>query len=213
VAYLQVPSIVVTLAMLVAVRDGLRWATGGAWVENLPPDFQWFGLAQSWYPLVPVATLAIVYAAIAWGMRHVAAGRMIYATGSNARAAVLAGIDVAAVKCWVFVAAGTLTGLAAVLNAVRFSQIPSNSGLGLEMKVIAAVVVGGTAITGGRGSLIGTVFGAILLGAIGPALTFLNVNAYWERAMQGGIILTAVIIDAVRAHSKDHGTGLASSRA
>ena len=133
--------------------------------------------------------------------------------GDPLQTARLAGISTARVTFGVFAVMGALTGFAAMLNSVRFNQIPSNSGLGLEMKVIASVVVGGTAITGGRGSLIGTVFGAILLGAIGPALTFLNVNAYWERAMQGGIILTAVIIDAVRAHSKDHGTGLASSRA
>jgi len=199
VAYLQVPSIVVTLAMMVALRDGLRWATEGAWVENLPPDFQWFGLPQSWYPVLLLATLAILQSAIAWGMRHVAAGRMVYATGSNASAARLAGIDVAALKCWVFVVAGTLTALAAVLNAVRFNQIPGNGGLGLEMKVIAAVVVGGTAITGGRGTFTGTLLGVLLLGAIGPALTFLGVSAYWERAIQGAIILGAVTIDATRA--------------
>ena len=75
---------------------------------------------------------------------------------------------------------------------MRFNQIPANTGLGLEMKVIAAVVVGGTAITGGRGTLAGTVLGVVLLGAIGPALTFLGVSAYWERAIQGAIILVAV---------------------
>ena len=91
------------------------------------------------------------------------------------------------------------TGLAAVLNAVRFNQIPSNSGLGLEMKVIAAVVVGGTAITGGRGTFTGTLLGVLLLGAIGPGLTFLGVSAYWERAFHGAIILGAVAIDATRA--------------
>jgi rhamnose transport system permease protein len=199
VAHLQVPSIVVTLAMMVALRDGLRWATQGAWVENLPPNFQWFGLPQSWYPVLLLPTLAIVQSAIAWGMRHVAAGRMVYATGSNASAARLAGIHVTAVKWWVFVVAGTLAGLAAVLNAVRFNQIPSNSGLGLEMKVIAAVVVGGTAITGGRGTFTGTLLGVLLLGAIGPGLTFLGVSAYWERAIHGAIILGAVAIDATRA--------------
>jgi rhamnose transport system permease protein len=198
VGYLQVPSIVVTLAMMVALRDGLRWITQGGWIENLPPDFQWFGLPQSWYPTALLATLAIVHSSIAWGMRHLAAGRMVYATGSNGAAARLAGIDVAAVKCRVFVVAGLLTGLAAVLNSVRFDQIPSNSGLGLEMKAIAAVVVGGTAITGGRGTFTGTLLGVLLLGAIGPALTFLGVSAYWERAIQGAIILGAVAFDATR---------------
>ena len=98
----------------------------------------------------------------------------------------------------VFALGGALTGLAALLNSVRFNQIPSNTGLGLELKVIAAVVVGGTAITGGRGSATGTLLGVLLLGAIGPALTFLGVSAYWERAIQGAIILTAVAVDAVR---------------
>jgi rhamnose transport system permease protein len=72
------------------------------------------------------------------------------------------------------------------------------------MKAIAAVVVGGTAITGGVGTITGTVLGVMLLGAIGPALTFLGVSAYWERAIQGGIILAAVVIDAIRAHSEKH---------
>ena len=97
-----------------------------------------------------------------------------------------------------FAAAGTLTGLAAMLNAVRFNQIPSNTGIGLEMKVIAAVVVGGVAIRGGRGHVVGTLLGVVLLGAIGPALTYLGVSAYWERAIQGAIILAAVVFDAVR---------------
>jgi rhamnose transport system permease protein len=99
----------------------------------------------------------------------------------------------------VFAAGGALTGIAALLNAVRFNQIPSNAGLGLEMKVVAAVVVGGTAISGGRGSLTGTLLGVVLLGIVGPALTFLGVSAYWERAIQGAIILSAVAADALRA--------------
>ena len=84
---------------------------------------------------------------------------------------------------------------------MRFNQIPSNAGLGLELKVIAAVVVGGTAITGGKGTILGTLLGMILLGMIGPALTFLGVSAYWERAIQGVIILAAVAVDALRARS------------
>src|SRR5205814_4361665 len=134
----------------------------------------------------------------AWTMRNVAVGRAVYATGANGEAARLASIDTSLVKLAVFTCAGALTGLAALLNSVRFNQIPSNAGLGLEMKVIAAAVVGGTAIRGGEGSLAGTVLGVVLLGAIGPALTFLGVSAYWERALQGAIILAAVSVDALR---------------
>lgn len=209
VAYGRIPSIVATLATMVALRDGLRWATEGAWVENLPPRFQWLGLTQAAFPIAAVGGVAALLAAIAWGMRHLAAGRAVYATGSNLEAARLAGIDTAAVKLSVFTIGGALTGLAALLNSVRFNQIPSNTGLGLEMKVIAAVVVGGAAITGGRGTFTGTALGVLLLGAIGPALTFLGVSAQWERAVQGAIILTAVTIDAARAHR----AARASSRA
>jgi rhamnose transport system permease protein len=198
VASVGIPSIVVTLATMTALRDALRWATEGTWVQDLPAGFQWLGIGQAAFPLVAGTVAVALTAMLGWGLRHLAAGRAIYATGSNPDAARLAGLNTPAVKWMVFALLGTLTGLAAVLNAVRFNQIPSNAGIGLEMKVIAAVVVGGASVAGGRGSVIGTVLGVILLAAIGPALTFLGVNAYWERAIQGGIILVAVAGDRFR---------------
>jgi rhamnose transport system permease protein len=196
VAGARLPSIVVTLASMIALRDGLRWVTQGAWVHGLPPEFQWMGLSQHAFPFVAAGIAATIVAATGWMLRYTAAGRVVYATGSSASAARLAGIKAALVKISAFACLGAFVGLAAFLNSVRFNQIPANAGLGLEMTVIAAVVVGGTAITGGRGTLAGTVLGVILLGAIGPALTFLGVSAYWERAIQGGIILIAVALDA-----------------
>jgi rhamnose transport system permease protein len=213
VAYVRIPSIVVSLATMVALRDGLRWATDGAWIQDLPASFQWLGLSQGAYPFVALGTAAALTLTLAWGLRHLAAGRAIYATGSNREAARLAGLHTAFVTFAVFGLAGGLTGLAALLNSVRFNQIPSNAGLGLELKVIAAVVVGGTAISGGRGSIAGTVLGVILLGAIGPALTFLGVSAYWERAIQGGIILTAVALDALRDRPVTHAVTMGAARA
>jgi rhamnose transport system permease protein len=198
VAYAGIPSIVVTLATMVALRDGLRWATDGAWVQDLPAGFQWLGLTQSAFPIAAAAIAVTLTAAFAWSLRHLAAGRAFFATGSNPAAARLAGLDTARVKWTAFTVLGALTGLAAVLNAVRFNQIPSNAGIGLEMKVIAAVVVGGASVTGGVGSVAGTVLGVILLAAIGPALTFLGVSAYWERAIQGAIILVAIAADGLR---------------
>jgi rhamnose transport system permease protein len=198
VAYARIPSIVVTLATMVALRDALRWTTQGAWIQDLPPGFQWGGLTQTSFPVVTAAIAVALCALLSWVMRNLAVGRALYATGSNRDAARLAGFDTQSIIFATFALAGALTGLAATLNAVRFNQIPSNAGLGLEMKVVAAVVVGGTAITGGRGTLIGTILGVVLLGVIGPALTFLGVSPQWERAVQGAIILTAAGIDAVR---------------
>ena len=210
VAWVRIPSIVVTLATMVALRDGLRWITQGAWVQDLPSGFQWFGLSATGSRLVTVGIAVVLLVAAAWALRHMAAGRAVYATGSDANAARLAGIDPARVVFWVFVITGALTGCAAFLNSVRFSQIPANAGINLEMKVIAAVVVGGASITGGRGTIAGTTLGVILLGDIGPALTFLGVSAYWERAIQGAIILAAVAIDAARARTGRYAGKLAA---
>jgi rhamnose transport system permease protein len=218
VGYVRIPSIVATLAGMVALRDALRWQTQGAWVQDLPPGFQWLGFSQAAYPYLSLVIAVALSWGTAWGLRNLAAGRAVYATGSNEEGARLAGIHTRMVTFCVFGIMGALTGFAATLNAVRFNQIPSNTGLGLEMKVIAAVVVGGAAVTGGRGTIVGTVLGVVLLGAIGPALTFLGISAYWERAVQGGIILAAVVIDAVRSRTsrfrrEEHGSNLAASRA
>ncbi len=191
-AYLRIPSIVVTLATMVALRDGLRWTTQGAWVGNLPAGFLRFGLSQQAYTFTVLLLTITLTAAYAWGLRHLRAGRAVFATGSNEAAAKQLGINTNLVVFLVFTITGALTGLAATLNTVRFNQIPSNSGIGMELKVIAAVAVGGAAITGGAATITGAVLGVMLLGIIGPALTFLGVSAYWEKALQGGIILVAI---------------------
>ncbi|HTB10286.1 MAG TPA: ABC transporter permease [Bryobacteraceae bacterium] len=199
VAYLHIPSIVVTLAAMVAFRDALRWITQGAWVQDLPANFQWLGMTQAASNTVTFLIAGILAIGIGWGLRNLPAGRSVYATGSNANAARLVGIDSALVTFSVFTITGALTGCAALLNSVRFNQVPSNAGIGMELKVITAVVVGGTVITGGRGSIQGTLLGVVLLGIVSPMLTFLGFSAYWERAIQGLIILCAVGFDAVRS--------------
>ena len=197
VGKLRLPSIIVTLAMLVTWRDMLRWTTGGEWVQNLPANFQWFGLGQALGQWLIVLAALLVLAFFTWALRNLAAGRRVYAVGSDAEAARLAGIEPGRVTFFVFVLMGALVGLASLLNAVRFATVPSNAGLGLELKAIAAVVVGGTAITGGRGTMLGTLAGVALLGTIGTALTFAGINPFWEKAIQGAIILAALASDFV----------------
>jgi rhamnose transport system permease protein len=189
VARLQLPSVVVTLATMVIWRDGLRWATQGAWVQNLPPSFQWFGLAQRPGEWVVLMTAGGVLLAGAYVLRLRAAGRAVYAVGS--------GLQPQRVVFAVFAMLGACTALAAVLNSIRFAEVQANAGVGLEIKVLASVVVGGTLITGGRGTLGGTLVGVALLGVLGTALTFLGVNAFWEKAAQGAIILLAAAADAL----------------
>jgi rhamnose transport system permease protein len=199
VAFLGLPSIVVTLATMVILGQSLSLVRQGALVENLPLDFQWFGLSQSagqWMLILSAAAVLILFA---WAMRNLAAGRAVYAVGSDQEAARLSGIRPRPVVFWVFVLMGSLTALASLLRAVRFPQVDPSSGLGLELETIAAVVVGGTAIAGGRGNLFGTLLGVMLLGTVSAALGFLTNNPYWDKAIQGGIILLAVASDALHA--------------
>jgi rhamnose transport system permease protein len=201
----RLPSIIVTLAMLVIWRDALRWVTEGAWVQDLPTDFQWFGFRQTIGELFIFVITVVLFVIAAWSLRNMVAGRKVYAVGSEPEAARLAGIDPQIVVFWVFVVMGALVGIAALLNAIRFSAVPGNAGVGLELKAIAAVVVGGTAITGGRGRLIGTLIGVALLGTIGTALTFAGINPFWEKAIQGAIILAALASDVVLGRLGENG--------
>lgn len=197
IAFLRLPAIVVTLATMVIGREGLRWAREGRFV-NLPQGTQWFGLEQATgqWVLVLIGLLWII--ALAWGFRNIEAGRVVYAVGSNAEAARLAGRQPDWTTFLVFCLLGALTGLASVLNSIQAPQVDPKSGSGLELKVIAAVVVGGVAINGGRGRLWGVFLGLLLLANISPALTYLRVEAYWEKAMHGAIILLAVMADGFK---------------
>jgi rhamnose transport system permease protein len=206
VGTLGLPSIIVTLAMLVAWRDALRWATEGAWVQGLPANFQWFGLAPAAAQGLIVMIALVVLVASGWALRNLQLGRTLYAVGSDEEAARLAGIEPKRVVFGVFTLTGALVGLAATLNAVRFDAVPSNAGLGLELQAVAAVVVGGTAITGGRGTVLGTLIGVLLLGTIGTAMTYVGISPFWAKAIQGLIILAALVADAAMARLERHGS-------
>ncbi len=198
VAGLRLPSIVVTLATMVTWREALRWQRQGAFV-NLPDRLQWFGLSQAAGQWLLVALALLVLVVLALALRHLAVGRFFYAVGTDAEAARLAGIRPQWVTFKAFVLIGALTGLAAMMNVAQSPQVDPKSGTGLELKAIAAVVVGGVAISGGRGRLIGVFLGLVLLACVAPALTHLRVEAYWEKAIQGAIILLAVVADGLRS--------------
>jgi rhamnose transport system permease protein len=197
IAFAGLPSIVVTLATMVILRYSLTLARQGAAVNELPDGFQWFGFTQrggeSALIIVELAMM-FFFAAV---MRWIAAGRAVYAVGSDREAARLAGVRPKHVIFWVFVLMGALAGVAALLGAVRLPDVDPNYGKGLELQVIAAVVVGGTAISGGRGTLIGTLIGVALLMTVAPALQFFHMHAQWEKAVQGAIILLAVSYDGL----------------
>lgn len=201
VAGLRLPSIVVTLATMVTWREALRWKRQGEFV-NLPDGLQWLGLSQvaGQWTLILAALALLVLLALA--TKHLSAGRFVYAVGTDAEAARLAGIRPQLTTFYVFVLLGALVGLAAMMNVVQSPQVDPKSGTGLELKTIAAVVVGGVAISGGRGKLWGVFAGLLLLACISPALTHLHIEAYWEKAIQGAIILLAVVADGLRTRKQ-----------
>jgi len=187
-----VPAVVVTLASLAIVRGVLRWTTGGRWLAELPAGFQWYGLGQGGGQLVSAsATLAVVLLT-ALALRRLAAARTLYALGCDPAAAHLAGIDVARVRVGVFAALGAFVAAAALVSVTRYPAIEIEAGAGLELAAIACAVLGGASVRGGRGTLLGTVLGVLLLGTLGTALVFLGVDAAWERALQGAVILAAL---------------------
>jgi rhamnose transport system permease protein len=202
VAGLRLPSIVVTLATMVAWREGLRWWRQGQFVD-LPDGLQWLGLQQQTGQELLIGVALTVFVLVAVALRQTTGGRYLYAVGSDEEAARLAGIRPRLVTFGVFVAMGTLAGLAAMMNTIQSPQVDPKSGTGLELRTIAAVVVGGVAISGGRGSLWGVLVGAVLLACVSPALTHLHVEAYWSRAIEGSIIILAVVADGLRTRQQN----------
>ena len=181
VAWVGIPSIVVTLATMVALRDGLRWVTQGAWVQDLPSDFQWFGQSQTASEIITIGLCGRSDRGDGMGAAQPRGG----ASGERHRVRLQSGAADGHQS-----AAGGLRGFV-LIGVFKFSrrysmwcvsiEIPSNAGIGLELKVIAAAVVGGVSISGGRGTIGGTMLGLLLLAIIGPALTFLGFSAYRER--------------------------------
>jgi rhamnose transport system permease protein len=201
----RVPSIIATLATMTILRNAIIRATGGAWIQDLPSGFQWFGRAQGFAQPIYLAVALALFLTGAWVLRHTAAGRSFYAVGCDHEAARRIGLKPARVVLAAFVVMGAMTGVAALLNFTRYPTIETNAGIGFELQVIAAVVVGGTAVTGGRGTLLGTLLGVVLLGMIGTVFTFLHVDPAWGKAIQGVIILAAVVSDTAFGRKAQHG--------
>jgi rhamnose transport system permease protein len=201
VARLRVPAVIATLAGMAVLRGALRWWSGGQWIQDLPSSFRWFGASQSSGQALFVATALALFALAAAAVRWTRAGRELAAVGCDAEAARLIGIRPERVVFRAFVLMGAFTACAALLNFSRYAAVEIEAGLGFELEVIACVVVGGTAIQGGRGTLVGTLLGVLLLSAIGTVLVFLRADPAWERAIQGAIILIAVAFDGLWSRS------------
>jgi rhamnose transport system permease protein len=197
----KVPPIITTLGTLSIYRGMVFVVSKGSWVA--PSDVPDRVKTLAWSKFLGIPTLiifAVVTALIfAYFMRYTRTGRQIYAVGSNLKAAEVSGFPIERTRFIVYVLSGALSGLAGVLWLARFSVVQNNTALGFLLHTVAAAVVGGTSIYGGSGTILGTVIGALFIGVLGNGLTLVHISEFWQLAVQGLVILGAVISNAVIA--------------
>ena len=195
---LKIPPFIVTLGTLGIVRGLTLIISGGLPVVGLPREFAFLGDGN--VAGVPFVLLVLtVCAGLTYLVLHsTKLGRYTYAIGSNVDAAVYAGIPVAFYTVCVYAIAGALTGLAGMIEASRLMTGQPTAGTGYELQVIAAVVIGGGSLTGGEGSVIGTLIGAFIMGLLSNGSDLLGINPYLQQAIIGAIIILAVALDEVR---------------
>ncbi|MDF2985878.1 MAG: rbsC [Eubacterium sp.] len=193
-----IPSFIVTLATM-NIAKGLAYVyTGGSPVRVVTKEWQFIGAGYIGPIPTPVLILVVVLIITALLMNKTKMGRYIYAVGGNAQAAVFSGIKVAKVKFFVHAFSGVMAGLAGVVLASRMYSGQPTAGDGAEMDAIAAVVVGGTSMSGGAGKIGGTIIGGLIIGVLNNGLNLLNVNSFWQYVVKGAVILLAVFIDYLK---------------
>jgi ribose transport system permease protein len=191
----KVPPFVATLAMLTMARGFTMLWTKGHPISNLGAEFAVIGTGWLIGIPVPVWIAGIVVLLTAFITQQTRLGRYIYAIGGNENAARLSGINISKVKLIVYGIAGALAAVGGIMVTSRLDSAQPNAGTGYELDAIAAVVIGGTSLSGGKGSVWGTVMGAVIIGVLNNGLVLLNVSPFWQQVVKGGVILIAVIID------------------
>lgn len=193
-----VPSIIVTLGMLSILRGCTELVMAGEWITDLPSSLRFIGTGSVLGAPVCLWTALLVAIASIAIARLTPVGRAVYAVGSNAEGAWLAGLSLVRTKLFVFALSGFLTAAATVVSVPQLSVVEAGVGRGFELLVVTCVVVGGTSIRGGVGTVIGALLGVLLLSMVRTVLIFLRLGetaTYWERTVQGGFILAAVLAD------------------
>ena len=195
----RVPPFIATLAMMSVARGLANMITDGQQIVGFPDWFMSLAISRQFGVLTATVALMLVVLALSWlFLRYRAGGRMIYAVGGNPEVARLAGIDVRAVTVGVYVLAAVLAGLAGIVLAARLDSVQPSSGLGYELDTIAAVVIGGTSLSGGAGSIGGTLVGILIIGVLRNGLNLLNVSPFLQQVVIGVVIALAVAAETFR---------------
>ena len=196
----KVPAFVITLGMMTILRGVTFLYTNGQSIYNLPAWFK--NLGQGDLVGVPIPIIVLVLMTIVGYviLQHTRFGRYVYAIGGNEEGARLSGVRTKSIMLWCYVFCGFCTALAGVVLSARLNAGEPVAGEGYELDAIAAVVIGGTSLAGGQGTVIGSIIGALVIGVINNGLNLLNVSSYWQMVAKGCIIVLAVIIDQYKQH-------------
>ena len=191
----KIPPFVATLGMFSIARGLTMLWTGGFPITGLGDSFTAIGTGRLLGAPIPVwisLTLVVIFVIVT---RKTIFGRHIFAIGGNERASLLTGLKVNRIKLWVYTLCGTLCAAGAMIVTARLDSAQPNAGLGYELDAIAAVVIGGTSLSGGKGSILGTVLGCLIIGVLNNGLFLLNVSPFWQQIIKGMVILAAVALD------------------
>ena len=191
----SLPPFVATLGMFSIARGLTMLWTGGFPITGLGSGFGYLGTGIFVGVPMPIWISAALVALFVVVTRKTRFGRHLYAVGGNERAALLTGLNVNRIKLAVYTLGGGLAGVAGLIVTARLDSAQPNAGLGYELDSIAAVVIGGTSLSGGRGSILGTVLGCLIIGVLNNGLFLLNVSPFWQQVVKGFVILAAVAID------------------
>ena len=191
----KVPPFVATLAMLTIARGFTMLYTEGHPISNLGDNFAYIGAGSFFHIPVPVWIAVAVVLLAVFITKKTKLGRYIYAIGGNETAAKLSGIRINKVKITVYSLGAALAAIGGIIVTSRLDSAQPNAGMSYELDAIAAVVIGGTSLNGGKGTIWGTVIGAVIIGVLNNGLVLLNVSPFWQQVVKGGVILLAVIID------------------
>lgn len=195
IAKTGMPPFIVTLGMFTTARGLALLYSDGRPVNNLSKEFIFLGAGKVWGIPVPIIILVIVAVLTHILLTNTRLGRHIFAIGGNEQAAIISGINVNRVKIFVYAYAGFLASLAGIILTARIYSGQPGLGTGFELDAIAAAVIGGTSLSGGLGSVFGTICGALVVGVINNGMDLLGVNMYWQQITKGGIIVLAVLLD------------------
>ena len=199
----KLPPFVATLGMLSIARGLTMLWTGGFPITRLGEAFDFIGSGH-WLGLpMPVWISGVLVAIFMLVMKRTRFGRHVYAVGGSEKAARLSGLNVRRIKLLVYTLGGALSGVAGLLATARLDSATPNAGLGYELDSIAAVVIGGTSLNGGRGTIMGTVLGCLIIGVLNNGLVLLEVSPFWQQVIKGLVILVAVAVDKMGEKSNN----------